>query len=100
MGVARSRSTSRLTFTATVAVLPEAEEVDLVIEDKGLRIDVYRASGPGGQSRPRRLEARGPASFEGGTRATSLYSCSSALGPGRVRGQGSAVADPAPPPKL
>ena len=35
---------------ATVAVLPEAEEVDVQIEDKDLRIDVYRSSGPGGQS--------------------------------------------------
>jgi len=37
------------TSAATVAVLPEAEDVDVVIEDKDLRIDVYRASGPGGQ---------------------------------------------------
>jgi peptide chain release factor 1 len=38
------------TSTATVAVLPEAEEVDLQIEPKDLRFDVYRSSGPGGQS--------------------------------------------------
>jgi peptide chain release factor 1 len=38
------------TSAATVAVLPEAEEVDIAIEDKDLRIDVYRSSGPGGQS--------------------------------------------------
>jgi peptide chain release factor 1 len=38
------------TSAATVAVLPEAEEVDVVIRDEDLRIDVYRSQGPGGQS--------------------------------------------------
>jgi peptide chain release factor 1 len=38
------------TSAATVAVLPEAEDVDVEIRDEDLRIDVYRSSGPGGQS--------------------------------------------------
>jgi peptide chain release factor 1 len=37
------------TSTVTVAVLPEAEEVDVRIDDKDLQVDVYRSSGPGGQ---------------------------------------------------
>jgi peptide chain release factor 1 len=38
------------TSTATVAVLPEAEELDVQIDENDLQIDVYRSSGPGGQS--------------------------------------------------
>jgi peptide chain release factor 1 len=38
------------TSTATVAVMPEAEDVEVTIEDKDLKIDVYRSTGPGGQS--------------------------------------------------
>ena len=49
--VPQTESSGRIhTSAATVAVLPEAEEVDVKIEDKDLRIDVYRSSGPGGQS--------------------------------------------------
>ncbi len=49
--VPETESSGRIhTSAATVAVLPEAEEVDVRIEDRDLRIDVYRASGPGGQS--------------------------------------------------
>jgi len=38
------------TSTATVAVMPEAEDVDVDVDEKDLKIDVYRSSGPGGQS--------------------------------------------------
>jgi peptide chain release factor 1 len=38
------------TSSATVMVLPEAEEVDVALDDKDLKVDVYRSSGPGGQS--------------------------------------------------
>ena len=37
------------TSAATVAVLPEAEDIDVKVEEKDLRIDVFRSSGPGGQ---------------------------------------------------
>jgi peptide chain release factor 1 len=37
------------TSTATVAVLPEAEDVDIKVEERDIRVDVYRSSGPGGQ---------------------------------------------------
>ena len=38
------------TSTATVAVMPEAEDVEIQVEDKDLKVDVYRSTGPGGQS--------------------------------------------------
>src|SRR5205085_4059586 len=38
------------TSTATVAVMPEAEDVDVSVDENDLKIDVYRSSGPGGQS--------------------------------------------------
>jgi peptide chain release factor 1 len=49
--VPKTESQGRVhTSTATVAVLPEAEEVDVQVDPNDLQIDVYRSSGPGGQS--------------------------------------------------
>jgi peptide chain release factor 1 len=49
--VPQTESQGRIhTSTATVAVLPEAEEVDVQLDPNDLQIDVYRSSGPGGQS--------------------------------------------------
>ena len=49
--VPKTESQGRIhTSTATVAVLPEAEDVDIQIDPNDLQIDVYRSSGPGGQS--------------------------------------------------
>ena len=48
--VPATESSGRIhTSTVTVAVLPEAEDVDIRVEDKDVRVDVYRSSGPGGQ---------------------------------------------------
>ncbi|MBS0186339.1 MAG: peptide chain release factor 1 [Proteobacteria bacterium] len=49
--VPETESSGRIhTSAATVAILPEPKEVDVVLEDKDIRIDVFRSSGPGGQS--------------------------------------------------
>jgi len=49
--VPETESSGRIhTSTATVAVLPEADEVEVAIDEKDLKIDVYRSQGPGGQS--------------------------------------------------
>ena len=48
--VPQTESSGRIhTSTVTVAVLPEAEDVDIKVEEKEIRVDVYRSSGPGGQ---------------------------------------------------
>jgi peptide chain release factor 1 len=48
--VPATESSGRIhTSTVTVAVLPEAEDVDVRVEEKDIRVDVYRSSGPGGQ---------------------------------------------------
>jgi peptide chain release factor 1 len=48
--VPATESSGRIhTSTVTVAILPEAEDVDVKVDDKDLRVDVYRSSGPGGQ---------------------------------------------------
>jgi peptide chain release factor 1 len=48
--VPQTESSGRIhTSTVTVAVLPEAEDVDIKVEEKDIRVDVYRSSGPGGQ---------------------------------------------------
>jgi len=49
--VPKTESQGRIhTSTATVAVLPEAEEVDIAVDPNDVRVDVYRSTGPGGQS--------------------------------------------------
>jgi peptide chain release factor 1 len=49
--VPETESAGRIhTSTATVAVMPEAEDVDVAVDENDLKIDVYRSSGPGGQS--------------------------------------------------
>ena len=49
--VPKTESQGRIhTSTATVAVLPEAEEVDIEVDPNDVRVDVYRSTGPGGQS--------------------------------------------------